>query len=207
MFEHTRVQDESTTCLFFRKSNEMERSCCAWCGAAGDVWRRMCDKNTLKVKCYQILPNLSSASTRSASTTASHSPRTWTTGDGGMRWLSSTLSCRHTHTHTRRIFTLWWVFWMKLFFINSVTHYFCQTMRLSSTMTEAEKSSHHLCTDTNWVTASNNQPDITSVTAALQEDMSMKSERFTGSFTFLSQQQSTETSSSVGLSFVLTCNF
>lgn len=41
---------------------------------------------------YHIGPNFSSASMRSASTTASHRPLTWTTGLGEMWWESSPLS-------------------------------------------------------------------------------------------------------------------
>lgn len=45
-----------------------------------------------------MLPNFWSASTRSASTTASPSPRTWTTGEGGIQCWSSTLFCRGLNT-------------------------------------------------------------------------------------------------------------
>lgn len=47
---------------------------------------------------HHMGPNFSRASIRSASTTASHRPLTWTTGLGEIRWESSPLSC-NTHSH------------------------------------------------------------------------------------------------------------
>lgn len=66
---------------------------CLW----ADAWDRCHHGWTETEQSHHMGPNFSRASIRSASTTASHRPRTWTTGLGEMQWESSTLSC-NTHT-------------------------------------------------------------------------------------------------------------
>lgn len=106
---------------------------------------------------YHMGPNFSRASMRSASTTASHRPLTWTTGLGEMRWESSPLSWNTPGCSSCRVRTS------------------PHPVTFSGTGTEVPR---HFCTFVNW----HNFHECEKSKSALRMDQEVRMSRFLNGF-------------------------